>query len=120
MRGSTLDSIHTTLIGGKISLGLRFKTPVRECPIAYFALIAVRTMLPYVCSFYRIVLSYFICLLLLLTALYIYHACSPPAPPTALFWSPSWSLIPFYLPASNIVLNLVLRSLSLVPALLMY
>ena len=85
MRGSTLDSIRTTLIGGKIPLGLYFKTPVRECLIAYLALIAVYTMLPCVYNFRKIVLSCLICLLLLLTALYVYHACSPPAPPTALF-----------------------------------
>ena len=57
MRGSTSDSIRTTSTGGKIPLGLRSETPVRECPIAYLALIAVRTMLPCVCSFRRIVLS---------------------------------------------------------------
>ena len=58
MRGSTLNSIRTTLTGGKIPLGLHFKTSVRECPITYFALITVYTIFPYVCSFYRIVLSY--------------------------------------------------------------
>ena len=58
MRGSTLNSIHTILTGGKIPLGLRSETPVQECPIAYLALIAVRTMLPCICSFRRIVLSY--------------------------------------------------------------
>jgi hypothetical protein len=57
VRGSTSDSIRTTSTGGKIPLGLRSETPVRECPIAYLALIAVRTMLPCVCSFRRIVLS---------------------------------------------------------------
>ena len=58
MRGSTLDSICTTLMGGKILLGLRFKTPVREYPITYLALIAVYTMLPYIYNFCKIVLSY--------------------------------------------------------------
>ena len=57
MRGSTSDSIRTTLTGGKIPLGLRSKTPVREYPIAYLALIAVYTILPCVCSFRKIILS---------------------------------------------------------------
>ena len=58
MRGSTLDSIRTTLTGGKIPLGLRSETPVREYLIAYLALFAICTMLPCVCSFCRIVLSW--------------------------------------------------------------
>ena len=57
MRGSTSDSIRTILIEGQILLGLYSETPVRECPIAYLALIAVCTILLCVCSFYRIVLS---------------------------------------------------------------
>ena len=57
MRGSTLNSICTTLMGGKIPLGLRSETPVRECLIAYLALFAICTMLPCVCSFRKIVLS---------------------------------------------------------------
>ena len=58
MRGSTSDSIRTTLMGGKIPLGLRSETPVWECLIAYFALIAVCIILLYIYSFCRIVLSY--------------------------------------------------------------
>ena len=56
MRGNTSDSIRTTSTGGKIPLGLRSETPVRECLIAYLALFAIRTILPCVCSFRRIVL----------------------------------------------------------------
>ena len=98
---------RTTSTGGKIPLGRRSETPVRpvqECPIAYLALIAIRTMLPFIC---RLPWNCLVCLpLLLLTTLYVYFAYSPPAPPTALS---SVSLIPFYFPASNIALNLVLR-----------
>ena len=94
---------HTTLTGRKIPLGHRSETPVREYPIAYLALIAIRTILLFI---YRLLWNCLICLpLLLLTALYVYFACSPPAPPTALSLV---SLIPFYFPVSNIALNLVL------------
>ena len=93
-------------MGGKIPLGRRSETPVRpirECPIAYLALIAIRTILPFIC---RLPWNCLICLpLLLLTALYMYLTCSPPALSTALSLV---SLIPFYLSASNIALNLVL------------
>ena len=58
MRGSTLDSIRTTLIEGKIPLGLCFKTPIQEHLITYFTLIAVYTILLCVYSFYRVILSY--------------------------------------------------------------
>ena len=95
---------RTTLTGGKIPLGRRSETPVRECPIAYLALIAIRTMLPFICG---LPWNCLVCLpLLLLTALYVYLACSPPAPLTALSLV---SLILFYLPASNIALNLILE-----------
>ena len=92
--------------GGKIPLGRRSETPirpVREYSITYLALIAIYTMLPFI---YKLLWNYLACLpLLFLIALYMYLAYSPPAPPTALS---SVSLIPFYLPASNIALNLVL------------
>ena len=58
MRGSTLDSIRTTLIGGKIPLSLYSETPVRECLITYFTLITIYTILLCVYSFCKIVLSY--------------------------------------------------------------
>ena len=58
MRGSTLNSIYTTLIGGKIPLGLYSKTPVQECLITYLTLFAVYTILSCIYSFYKIVLSY--------------------------------------------------------------
>ena len=58
MRGSTLDSIRTTLTGGKIPLGLHSETPVRECLITYLALIAIYTILLCVYSFCKIILSY--------------------------------------------------------------
>ena len=51
MRGSTSDSIRTTLTGGKIPLGLRSETPVQEYPITYLTLIAVCTILPCVYNF---------------------------------------------------------------------
>ena len=98
---------RTTSTGGKIPLGRRSETPVwpiQECPIAYLALIAIYNILPFIC---RLPWNYFICLpLLLLTALYVYFACSSPVPPIALSLV---SLIPFYFPVSNIVLNLILR-----------
>ena len=68
MRGSTSDSIRTTLMGGKIPLGLRSETPVWECPIAYLALIAVCTMLPYICNFRNC----YICLPFTPYILYVY------------------------------------------------
>ena len=71
MRGSTLDSIRTTLMGGKIPLGLCFETPVQECPIAYLALITVYTILPCVYSFY----NYYIYLPFSPYILYIYTPC---------------------------------------------
>ena len=118
VRGSTSDSIRTTLIGGKIPLGLRFETPVQECLITYFTLITICIILLCIYSFYKIILSY-IPVLIFYCPVYNY-ACSPFAPPTILFQSPSWSLIPFYFPISNIALNLVLKLLSLVPVLLIY
>ena len=94
------------LTGGKIPLGRRSETPIwpiQECLIAYLALITIYTMLPFICG---LLWNCLICLpLLLLTALYVYLACSPSVPPTALS---SVSLIPFYFPVSNIALNLVL------------
>ena len=58
-------STCTTSTGGKIPLGRRSETPVRpvrECPIAYLALIAIRTMLPFI---YRLLWNCLICLPLL-------------------------------------------------------
>ena len=90
-------------MGGKIPLGRRSETPIRECPIAYLALIAICTILLFIC---RLLWNCLACLpLLLLTALYVYLACSPSAPPIALSLV---SLIPFYFSVSNIVLNLIL------------
>ena len=90
-------------MGGKIPLGRRSETPVRECPIAYLALITIHTMLPFIC---RLLWNCLICLpLLLLITLYMYLACSPSILSTALS---SVSFIPFYFPVSNIALNLVL------------
>ena len=58
MRGNTSDSIHTTLIGGKIPLGLHFKTPIQKYLITYPALFTVYTILLCVYSFRKIILSY--------------------------------------------------------------
>ena len=61
---------RTTSTGGKIPLGRRSETPVRECPIAYLALIAIRTILLFICRLLWNCLIYLP--LLLLTALYMY------------------------------------------------
>ena len=71
MRGSTSDSIRTTLTEGKIPLGLRSETPVRECPIAYLTLIAVHTILPCVYNFRNC----YICLPFTPYILYVYTPC---------------------------------------------
>ena len=114
MSGNTaytlLGSTCITLIGGKITIRSLFGDQSSEPRLgllnAYIALSAIYTMLPFNCRLpwdCRKVLYTCPCSFLL--------PCTYTTPAVLLllpYSLPSVSLIPFYLPASNIALNLVL------------
>ena len=103
-----LSSTYIILMGGKITVKLLLGHQSSELRFsllnAYLALFTIYTILPF--NFINIIKLSYPALCSHLNTLYIYTPAVLLLPP---YLPPSVSFIPFYLPASNIALNLVLK-----------